>query len=102
MIGCVLSVSGRDARTGPLIFEARVPGATYRTMSFGLIAAGAGSGAGDTEIEVVISPSEAGVRLLDENQLENFDDQGIIEVMPSRRIGECGNGFQQRGFRRSN
>jgi hypothetical protein len=75
-----------------LLFEAAVestPSSRYRTMDFGPLSAGfgfsAGVGRGAGRIllgNLEISPrSEAAVRLLDENGLQNFTDEGVIEII---------------------
>jgi hypothetical protein len=70
-----------------LVFEAQVrqeTGTKYRTMDFGAIGGGfaLGLGAGTVgTIDVLVSPaSEGATRVLQENGLENFDDQGAAEI----------------------
>jgi hypothetical protein len=75
---------GRNEVSGAtLVFEAQIAGQTmYRTLAFGPIAAGSGAGAGEElTLEIVISPTmEAATRLVDENGLESFDDEGVAAV----------------------
>jgi hypothetical protein len=76
----------------PLLFEAAVeadPSSHYHTMDFGPLSggsgfsAGAGRGAGRVLLgDLEISPrSEAAIRLLSQNGLENFTDEGVIEII---------------------
>lgn len=76
----------------PLLFEAAIEatsGSQYRTMDFGPLSGGIGAGAGGGGATgrvllagLEVSPrSEAAVRLLDENGLQNFTDEGVIEII---------------------
>jgi hypothetical protein len=74
----------------PLFFEAAVEPSSsshYHTMDFGPLSAGSGFGLGEGRgtgrvEELEISPrSEAAIRLLAENGLENFTDEGVIEII---------------------
>lgn len=72
-----------------LVFEAQVrqdTGTKYRTMDFGSLAGGSALGVPPPSPspvdEILIGPaSEAAVRVLQENGLENFDDQGAGEIL---------------------
>lgn len=76
-----------DAAGATLLFDADVgPGERpgYRVLSFGPLGSGAGSGGSTTVTlaDVSISPrSEAGVRILEANGLESFNDDGVEEVL---------------------
>lgn len=71
-----------------LVFEAEVQqetGTKYRTMDFGSITSGfligRAQGGGTSIGGVLLGPSsEAAVRVLEENGLENFDDRGAADV----------------------
>lgn len=76
----------------PLLFEAAVesaPASHYRTMDFGPLSGGFGFGAAEGHAAgtsllagLEISPrSEAAVRFVDENGLQNFTDEGVIEII---------------------
>lgn len=75
---------------GTLVFEAEVQvetGSHYRTMDFGSIGGGLGlasvdgQGQGVFLSDLMIGPgSEGAVRVLRENGLENFDNQGANEI----------------------
>src|SRR5262249_45312661 len=75
------SFSATEAATAPLIFEAQADATTtYRIISFARLGAGGGSGLDGAEI--LLGPSsEAAVRLLAENGLQNFSASEVAEII---------------------
>lgn len=75
-------------RNALMLLDADVEGAVvYRNMDFGPGSGGAGAGERGIEtLEVTIDPSsEAGVRLLDENGVDRFTDNGVLRVIEAVR-----------------
>lgn len=87
-----LTVPAAEVGGAALLFEASVTDATvYRVMDLGapaggLARAGIGTrGVAATSMEEIDPSSEAGVRLLDQNGLQNFEPQGIRDVIDAVR-----------------
>jgi hypothetical protein len=80
-----------------LIVEARVePATTYRVIVFGPLGNG-GAGA-QTLDNILLSPtSEAAVRLLAENGLQNFDDDGVDAVIDAVQVANANTNFAGQG-----
>lgn len=87
-----------------LLFESAVEatsGSKYRTMDFGPLAGGFGFSAGEGRAaglalldDLEISPrSEAAIRLLDENGLQNFTEDGVIEIIESVAVATANETF---------
>lgn len=78
-----IALDGRMAVGGLLLVESEVEAAVlYRSISFGPVGQGAGTGDGPIVIEVALDPpNEAAVQLLDEKGLESFTDQGVSDVI---------------------
>ena len=86
--GGTFSLTSCSVAHAPLVIEAKpAPGTAYRIIDFGLLAAGAAAirtaaGHGADLDNLTLSPvSEAAVRLLDENGLQNFTGEGAAAVM---------------------
>ena len=101
-----LRVDPNDIEGATLVFEADVEpvsGTTYRVLDFGPVGARAESGAsagaaGELPLQdVVIDPvSEAAVRIVDENGLENFNDVGVEQVAAAVRDANANTSFAGR------
>jgi len=79
-----------------LLMDAAIDNATvYRIMDFGVAGgASAGEQRGQLAAAVMLDPSsEAGVRLLDENGVANFADEGIADVQSAVRTATEVNSF---------
>jgi hypothetical protein len=78
----------------PLVFEAEpAPGTTYRIISFGLAGTGRAGHAAAAD-NLVLSPvSEAAVRLLADNGLQNFNAQGAEAVIAAVQQANAGTSF---------
>jgi hypothetical protein len=83
------SLATCEAVGATLVFEADVDppsGTTYRVLAFGPVGSGSSSGAGAQGTvplgEVTIGPrSEAGVRVIEDNGLEVFTNEGVMEIL---------------------
>ena len=76
-----LTFSAADAGNAPLVFEAQIDANTkYRTIDYGRIAAGGGSGI-DFTMVLLVPSSEAAVLLLAENGFENFAPDAVRDVI---------------------
>jgi hypothetical protein len=88
-----LTVDESRVRNG-ILLEAELADATvYRLVSFP-VAARSATGKAAGVAQIIIDPSsEAGVRLLDENGLENYIDRGVSEVIGRSRAANVTTNF---------
>jgi hypothetical protein len=85
------TVPAEQVGTAALLFEASVSDASvYRVMDFGTLSGAARRGVGAAGLEQTLQPlidpsSEAAIRLLDRNGLQNFTPQGVRDVIAAVR-----------------